>query len=285
VGQSPSVASLAQTDKEFRDYLDGLKKDVDKETTEARQDLDKMIDNHYKTGGWDDRKPFVQGMNVDVQHMREWSLDNVKKILDATKSALFGKTDLPKDSGVKVNKEDPAFEPAIKAMASFELYIASKAFEAIGGILETFAMKTGVTIKKDVRKEAVAPGWTLFLSLREYNYQSQKFFNNETISQYFYLYDVQYSVKEGKSLSKMSDHLAYENLKTGWRTRIDNLSETIANPATSFEAVQKLVTELEYYEKQLEAATKKYEELERERVTALIHNTRAIVKARAIAGR
>jgi len=68
-------------------------------------------------------------------------------------------------------------------------------------------------------------------------YSSKSFFSNETIIQNLFLFEVRFSIKEGKAMSKLSDLQAYENQKQSMRnqlTKIDAAVEKLDPTADDF---------------------------------------------------
>ncbi|MDZ8051642.1 MAG: hypothetical protein RMX68_006070 [Aulosira sp. ZfuVER01] len=194
MGHSPSIDELRDQDRKFRQYLDELLDDINKKAADVRNQVNETISKHYSSGGWDDAKPFLDGENVDVQHVKDWSLDNVTKIIGAVKDAIFGTA--PPPPGAKVaDKKSEDIAPAFTAIAKLDEYIAAKAFDVISGILQSFMASTEVTAKREIKSEPLAPGLTLFVGILECGYQSQSFFQNEIITQDFYIYAVRYSAK------------------------------------------------------------------------------------------
>ncbi|BAY11995.1 hypothetical protein [Calothrix sp. NIES-2098] len=267
MGHSPSIDELRDQDRKFRQYLDELLDDINKKAADVRNQVNETISKHYSSGGWDDAKPFLDGENVDVQHVKDWSLDNVTKIIGAVKDAIFGTA--PPPPGAKVaDKKSEDIAPAFTAIAKLDEYIAAKAFDVISGILQSFMASTEVTAKREIKSEPLAPGLTLFVGILECGYQSQSFFQNEIITQDFYIYAVRYSAKEASTYSKFEDLEAYEDLKVAWRKKMDTLAQKI-DDTEDLDQLKKLQNNFDYYTSQLDALQKKIESLQQAKITAL----------------
>jgi hypothetical protein len=263
MGRGPTIQELAEEDQKFREYLAQIRQELEKDKQKDLQNLEAEVKNYYDRGGWNDYKPLLLGDKLDVQQVSVWSLENVGKILNAIQGAIFGGSEPPDGITVEKPKE---FNQSLKFLTELNLLALSRAFSAVQGILETFATETSYKGQSILKTEVIAPGMTLFVSIRSDVYRTKGFFNNSSIAQYLYLFRSYFSVKQAGDLSKFNDLLAYEELKSAYRTRMSALAEKIANPSTPFSAMAELEEEAGYYASQLSAIQAKINALQEKEI-------------------
>jgi hypothetical protein len=258
MGQGPSIQQLAEKEQAFRDYLTQIRGELEKDKATDTESLQKEIDGYYKKGGWE-YKPMLQLDKVEVQQVSSWSLDNIVKMLNAVSSAIFGNDDPPE--GVKVEKPSDLTK-SMKYLDNLSLMVVSKAFSVIQGILETFATESSYKGQSITKVEVVAPGITVFISIRSDVWKNRGFFNNDSIAQYMFIVRSFFSLQQAGDMSKINDIQAYEELKEAFRIRIGALSERIADPKTPFSAMEELDEELGFYASKLSEIQGMIESLE-----------------------
>jgi hypothetical protein len=84
------------------------------------------------------------------------------------------------------------------------LLITSAAFNAIQGIMATFATSTQTSVQKDFSTKELAPGLTLFLCVIDNQYHRSDFLTNNTILQTGYLFDVRFSIQQAGSIANFN---------------------------------------------------------------------------------
>lgn len=258
MGQGPSIQQLAEKEQAFRDYLSQIRGELEKDKAKDTENLQTEIEGYYKKGGWE-YKPMLQLDKVEVQQVSSWSLDNIVKMLNAVSSAIFGTDDPPE--GVKVEK--PAdLTKSMQYLDNLSLMVVSKAFSVIQGILETFATESSYKGQSITKVEVVAPGITVFVSIRSDVWKNRGFFNNDSIAQYMFIVRSFFSLQQAGDMSKINDIQAYEELKEAFRIRIGALSERIADPKTPFSAMEELDEELGFYASKLSEIQGMIESLE-----------------------
>lgn len=281
MGQGPSISQMAEKEQKFRDYLTQIRADLEKDKQTDIANLNAIIDKYYKDGGWT-FDPLMQLDSVEVQQVSSWSLDNVTKMINSVRDAIF--SDTPPPSGVTVEK--PAdFTASMEYLNNLTLLVASKAFSAIQGILQTFATQSSFHGKSITKVEVIAPGMTLFISIRSDIWKSQGFFNNDSIAQYLYIIRSNFSLQQAGDMSKYNDLLAYEDLKAAYRTRIEDISKVIADPKTEFSALDQLDQQLGYLTAKLadiqalidDLQKKKLDEAHRRAQNAIMLRKKALV--------
>ncbi|KMT53593.1 hypothetical protein ACR52_21360 [Pseudomonas fildesensis] len=218
MGQSNTIKEQQEKNAEFQKYVDGMRADLNKIQAEQTQILDKHVKEHYSK--YKDDASMISSSYQHLTTVSEWSLASVNVMIDSCRDTIFGKK-LPVDP--KKDKPPAEVNIAIKAMTNLELLIANAAFDVIQGLLTSAGSKTetGISIKYD--KKMLVPGMTLFIIVMENSYQSKDFFSNESIIQTLFLFDVRFSIKEGKGMSELNDLQAYEEQKQVFRNQLRKL--------------------------------------------------------------
>lgn len=265
MGKSKSIEELEASDKKFQDYLDERRKEIEKRQSETRKQMDADIEKFYREGGWDDRSPIMSASYVDVQHVSEWSLQNVNNILSAVEGAIFGSSNPPPGA---VIDGDIANNPVIQAIPSLQLLVMSRAFTAIQGILEVFTTKSSTSISMIHKVEVVAPGVTIFVYINSNSFRQKSFFNNEIISQYFYMIDAYTSVKQLGNYSTFEDKNLFEKEKATLRKLAERVLEKMET-AETLEEISMFSLQLDGIYDRLEKITERIYDLDKEERLAL----------------
>lgn len=251
-----------------------LTDDLDKDIAS----LDGMIEAFYEDGGWS-YKPLMQLQSLDIQQVSAWSLDNVAKMLSDVRSAIFGNE--PEPPGVDIEK--PAeFTGALKDLLELNLLALSRAFQVVQSILQQFATESSYKGKAIQRNEVIAPGLTIFVSIRSDVWKNKGWFNNDSIAQYLFVIRGFFSLEQAGDLSKFNDLLAYEDLKSGYRARMKAVAKTIADPKTPFKALVELEEELGYYAERLAEIQAKIDELQKKEIKEHLGVARNAIASRRI---
>lgn len=238
MGKSPSIQDLEAKDNAFRDYLSNLEKQLDAQAAAAKTAMEAAITDFYTKNKYDDAKEFVSGQNTDFVHTKEFSLQNVKNIIDAISAAVFAGSAVP--SGASVNKDavqaaDKALGKEVGAMANLELYIAGKVFDVLSNVILSFGSSTQMSYTSSTKSESLGFGMQLFTSVAASSYQSQSFFNNEFINQYLYMYDVRFSVAQAQEEAAMGIVQAYENQLATFEDLLNKLADQLDQGAITLD--------------------------------------------------
>lgn len=276
MGHGPSISALAERDAEFRKYLDQIRGELEKDKEKDKETLEAEVDKYYAKGGWK-YSPLMAGEQFDVQQMTAWSLDNVKKILNSVRDAIFGSAAPPE--GIEVQKPD-ALEQSMKYLQELNLLALTRAFSLVQGVLETFATDTSFRGQSIIKVDVVAPGMTLFVSIRSNVWKSKSFFQNSAIAQYLYVMRSYFSVEQAGDISKYNDLLAYENIKQAYRTRMAALAEKIGDPNTPYSSLGELDEELGYYAENLANLQATIEELTKSEARRHLESARSALSHR-----
>ncbi|EDW1732853.1 hypothetical protein S726_005044 [Salmonella enterica subsp. enterica] len=216
MGRSNSIAEQQKSNEAFQKYVTEVQSDMTKRLSDVKSSINEMIEEHYKK--YPDKNELMVGEYTHLATLSEWSLDAVNKIIDSCKKSLFGET--PPPEGSEIDKS--LSSSAIQALKARELYIFNEAFTIINGILASFKNTTSTSVELKTDAKPVAPGIMLFISVMENSFSRSDFFNNELIVQNAYYFKACYSLKEGESVSKISDLQAYEDQKQSYRNQLIN---------------------------------------------------------------
>jgi len=250
MGHSPSIQELRDKQQEVDKYLDSLKEKLSGQAKSATDALQQQIKTFYSQNNWANTI-FVSATHYDFMQQKDWSLSNVKAIIDTISLAVFGDPNAPSGgkssgggtgsanggssstlpsgqstlkTGDNVNITDPV-RLAMDAMGGLEVYIASKIFDIISGVIESFGTSTSVDFQNDTKSESLGNGFQLFITVAKEGYQSSEFFDNEFIQTYMYTYEVHYSHDQAVNEGDMTALPAEINL---YVTSIQKLTAKLA---------------------------------------------------------
>lgn len=273
MGKSKTIEQQANQDAAIRAYLDDINKQLQADVDAAAKELDTAKEKYFKDGGITDAKPFLQGKNSDIQLISEWSLANIQTMINKVKDVVFEKQGSLPGAGIVKDASVVSSMQSVTALADMNVFLASKAFDAIASILSAFTTGNDTSVQKNNKTEMVAPGIIMFMVILEKAHRSKDFFNNETHAENIFIYEFWFSLQQGQAVSQFNDLAAYEDLKQAFRTRISALGKKVADPSVDFEDIKKLQDQIDYYGKQLTDLTNKQTELE--------HKKNETVKAEA----
>lgn len=266
MGKGPTVQELAEQDENFRVYLNQIRGEVEADQAHDVKALDKIIEQYYTNGGWS-YKPLLQLDALEVQQVSEWSLDNVSKILGAVRDAIFGDESPPPGTEIEKGAETAL---ALAEMEGLNLLVMNKAFAVVQSILSTFATDTSYRGKALTKTELVAPGITVFISIRSDVWKSQGFFNNDSIAQYLYIVRSFFSAEQAGDIASFNSILAYSELAAAFDSRIEEIARLVADPATEFSALPELMQIMGFLSDQLSYIHAKIAELQSQKTTKLL---------------
>jgi hypothetical protein len=201
MGKSNTIDQQAKLNAAFQDYINTQTAALDKMTQDAEMQIAAMVSSFYKDGNWTDAAPLVKGKYEHLSTVSEWSLDNVSKIIDALKNSIFG---APAPAGSTAPPQPTDLARNVAQMSEMTLLITSAAFNAIQGIMATFATSTQTSVQKDFSTKELAPGLTLFLCVIDNQYHRSDFLTNNTILQTGYLFDVRFSIQQAGSIANFN---------------------------------------------------------------------------------
>ena len=207
MGRSPTVQEMEQKEEVVRDYLAKLESKMETSLTSKVAEMQTAIDDFYKKNAWDSQS-FLSGKNTDFMQKSEWSMSNVKKIIEAISKAVFG-DEVPPD-GVTIKKAGEVSK-ALSEMEGMELYIVNKTFQVLAGIVESFGSSSLTSLQSSYRDEPLGNGFHLFATIGCDVYKSSDFFNNEEIYEYLYVYSIRFSPDEAKAQAQITLTKLYED--------------------------------------------------------------------------
>ncbi|MBD1945428.1 hypothetical protein H6F50_24280 [Coleofasciculus sp. FACHB-712] len=201
MGKSNTIDQQAKLNADFQKYINDQTTALDTMTTKAQGEIQTTIDTYYKKGNWKDAAPLIQGKYEHLTTESEWSLDNVSKMIEALRGAIFG---APAPAGSTAPAQSSDLAANVQKMSDMTLLITSAAFNAIQGIMATFTSGTQTSVQQDFATKELAPGLTLFVCVIENQYHRSDFLNNNTILQTGYVFDTRFSIEQAGELAKFN---------------------------------------------------------------------------------
>jgi len=256
MGKSPTIEQMAAKEDAYRGYLNKLKSELAASAKTDTDALEGYIDAFYKKNNWDNVR-WITGTNYDYMQKAEWSLANVKTIIDAIGKVVFGDTTGKLPDGVKA-ESDKDIGAALAAMGNEELYIASKVFDVLSGIVMSFGNSSSVSFSHVTKDEPIGNGFHLFAVVASDAYASHDFFNNEEIIEYLYAYEIRFSHKEADLEASTTLTKLYEDQITTFSLKVEQLLDQLTNGTITPEQYQSQTT---IYNTLIEAAKVKLKEL------------------------
>lgn len=254
MGHSQSISEMTQKEETYRNYLKKIQEDLETRSKKYNDEMQKKLNDYYKDNHYD-KLDFISGMNADFMQQSEWSMKNVKAIIDAITKAVFGDTKAP--DGVTIEKAEEIGK-AITAMENMELYIAGKCFEVLSGIVESFGSSTSVSFNSSYKHEPLGNGMHLFATVVCDSYKSQGFFENSEIYEYLYIYEVKYSVDEAKTLANVELTKLYEDQIATFTKKVEDLLDQLSSDKITPEQYE---SNSEIYNTLIDKSKKKLDEL------------------------
>lgn len=262
MGHSASIAEMAQKEDEYRAYLQKLKSNLEAQSKQALTDMQTRINDFYNENGYN-KTAFIGGQNADFMQRSEWSMQNVKVIIDAIAKAVFGDSKAPE--GVTIDKAE-AIGAAISAMEHMEIYIAGKCFEVLSGIVESFGSSSSLSSQSHYDHKPLGYGLHLFTTVVAESYTSESFFKNTEIYEYLYIYEVNYSLEEAEKEAKLAKTKLYSDQIAAFVKKGEDLLKKMEVGEMTPEQYK---AQDAIYETLIEASTKKLAELKDQKVKAV----------------
>ena len=223
MGHSPSISELASKEDEYRAYINKIEKELEDKAKQYGDAMSEKIEAYYSDNNYD-KTDFISGRNSDFMQASDWSLENVKKIIDSISKAVFGDS-TPPDGTQVVKTED--LGKAIAAMGDLQVYVAGKCFEVLSGIVESFGSATSVSFNSAYKSQPLGNGLHLFTTVVCDSYKSESFFENQEIYQYLYIYEVKYSTGEAQTQEKITLTKLYEDQISTFTDKIEDLLDQL----------------------------------------------------------
>jgi hypothetical protein len=232
MGKSQSIQQMESKEDEYRAYLTKIQEQLNQRANTAEKDMDDHISAFYKENNYD-KINFVSGKNSDFMQSSEWSLDNVKKIIDAISKAVFGASgNVPVDTTVE-NKEKVS--TSILESENLQLYIANKCFDVLSGIITSFGSSSSLSYSSSYKEVSLGNGLHLFTTVIADSYKSESFFENQEIYQYLYIYKVFFSTAEARTEAKIDIVSLYEDQVETFKNKIEALLQELTDDKISAE--------------------------------------------------
>jgi len=208
MGNSASINDLAKTDEDFQKWIAQKKKELNDESNELNGIQEKSIKSYNNINGYTDSTLVLSGTSNDFMQEEDWSLANLKAVVDTIGKTIFGLDNGPTVAGAKVNKEagkntadaiikaEPSLGKGGDGVKNLEMYIASKVFEILSGVLLNFGHSTNLSYAHSYKSKPLGYGLQLFCTVAGASYQSRSFFTKKNIFQYLYIYELRYSATQ-----------------------------------------------------------------------------------------
>lgn len=238
MGRSPSIQDLESKEDEYRAYLVRIQQQLNQKAAASEKEMNDRIDSFYKQNNYD-QISFISGKNADFMQSSEWSLSNVKKIIDAISKAVFGSSHSNVPDGTTVeNKEE--ISKSIEESENLQLYIAGKCFDVLSGIITSFGSSSSVSYNSSYKDISLGNGLHLFAMVIVDSYKSESFFDNQEIYEYLYIYKVFFSTAEAKTEAKIDVISLYEDQVETFKNKIEKLLQQLNDDKISGEQYQSL---------------------------------------------
>lgn len=224
MGHSPTIQEMENKEDEYRNYINKIEAELEQKATKYGKEMEDKISDYYKNNDYD-KTDFISGRNADFMQATDWSLTNVKKIIEAISKAVFGGSGRVPD-GVEVASV-PDLGKSIAELSNLEVYVAGKCFEVLGGIVESFGSSSSVSFNSSYKSQPLGNGLHLFATVVCDSYKSESFFENQEIYQYLYIYEVKYSTGEAQTQATQELTKLYEDQISTFTQKVENLLEQL----------------------------------------------------------
>lgn len=263
MGKSKSISAMEKKEAAFAAWIAQKKAELEANEKDLQTAQDKQIEAFYDENNWKDSKIIASGSNTDFQHEADFSMANLKAVIDQIGSALFEGGASPGGTSTDPTEAKAAVDAA-KAMgteaasaATIGLYVASKVFDILSGVLMSFGTTTKLAYSHTFKSQPLGFGMHLFCTVAASSIQQKDFFNDEYIFEYLYIYEVRFSESQAKEEGKQDLVKQYENAIAAFETRLDNLDQEVASgklTGEEYESASAIWTQLvDKNEKELQA--------------------------------
>jgi hypothetical protein len=222
MGSSPSIKELQEKQAEFDAYRKKLQTELSAEASKTVAAVEEEVKKYYTENKWTG-EAYLAGKSYDLMQAQEWSLANVKTILEGIAKVMLGQQKDP-PAGVTITPAGEAMT-ALKAMENLELYLVGKAFQIVAGVIESFGSASELKFKAESEHKPLGNGFHLFVAVAQNSYRSHDFLNNEAIYEYLYVYQLRFSHGEALEQAEISLTELYENEITVFKKKIEGVLE------------------------------------------------------------
>jgi hypothetical protein len=234
--------------------------DLSVKAATAKTNLQQIIDQFYADKHYDDAKDILGGENYDFIQQSEFTLTNLKSVIDEISKAVFAGVAAPTGTTIDsdgVEAATKALGSEVKEVADLELYIAGKTFDFLSAIILGFGTTTSISSSIATKSESLGYGLQLFVLVAADSFRPPSFPDNCEIYKYFYLYEVKFSLKQ--ALAEISQTLIelYQKQIATFRDKVNQLhsQQSTLNP-TAYQSMS------EIYQTLIENAETKLKELQ-----------------------
>ncbi|HST49166.1 hypothetical protein [Jatrophihabitans sp.] len=243
MGKSPSIQDLEARDREFANYLKGMRDELNARADAMDQSLGDQI-ARWKAGT-PDARILVSGRNLDFVHEPSFFFGQLLNGLQAVAGAVFAGTGAPAGTTVEGAAQKEVKEvlgSAVEQPAAVELLIAGKVFDVLGNVIYDFGTTASGTFSSGITSKYLDLGMQMFVGVSEQAYNSESFFSNETIYEYVYTYQVFCSLKELKQVTEQTIGRGLANQITEFEHKMQRLpipDDPMSDPGAKYDALMK----------------------------------------------
>jgi len=233
MGHSPSISDMMKKEKAFREWLETQQQALEAREGDLQKVQNKAIGTFYSVNNYDDSKSLGGGSSTDFQHQSDFTMKNLKKVIDAIGNAMFSDSAAP--GGVTTDPAEAKQAVAaakslggeVASEANLELYIASKVFDVLSEVIMAFGTSTKLSYTHTYKSVSLGYGMQLFCTVAADSQESHGFFTDETIFEYLYIYEVRFSEKQAKDEGERSLVTQYENAIAAFESRLKALFDEV----------------------------------------------------------
>lgn len=235
MGASKSIKDMRSNEKEFDDWIADKEKQLQEKSKNLTEAQSKVMSTYYKENKYDDAVILASGVNHDFQHEADFTLKNLKIMIDKMGAALLSSGATP--PGQKVDpKEGKNMIEAAKDMgveaataSNIELYMVSKVFQILSSVIMGLGASAKLHYTTMQKSESLGFGVQLFTTVSAESYQSHSFFKNEYIYEYSYIYEVRFSLMQSK-IEGMQDLVRqYQDALAAFEKRLNDLDDKVVS--------------------------------------------------------
>ena len=194
--------------------------------------LQAKISSFYTENNSTDAEALVSGQNYDFIDDTEFSLANLKAMIDAISTAVFAGGAAPSGATVDSTGQQAIaakLGPEVGNLANLELYLAGQVFDALCNVVLSFGTSTAITFNTNLQSTPLGFGLQLFTAVAADSAQSPSFFNNDYIYEYLYTYDVKFSAQQANAEPNQSLITLYEDQIAAFQQREQALLGQLEN--------------------------------------------------------
>lgn len=221
MGKSPTIKNLAQTDREFTEFMEDMGKKVKQTAAGYMTEFQTAVNSFYESG--DNYTQLAAKEHEDYQVEAEFSTTNIATVIQKIGKEVF-----------ETPSTDPEKQSALNALESYSNMAINIAINFLSNSLSALAWKESASFTHDIQHVSVGPGLTLHLMIVNRTYEGRGPIHNKKVFQNFIIYQLNFSRKKAgaqadilylqNQLNSISDDSeTYKTIKNAWRTLITSM--------------------------------------------------------------